>query len=180
MSNLYNIIFGVNPRADELLTLLGLTRDECGRFRDCYVQRLVAGRLAVHVLTRNGGGNRKDPRIAEANKRLRRCPYYLTDWDEESDGTYASFVFDVPARPTLEARVSFDPRALPPPFGERLPAFLRRMQTHRDDPEVQRVIEAIRPAMDKIQAIFATGVQVVGLLDGDAGDVAPNVVKLGE
>jgi hypothetical protein len=180
VSTLYNIVFGVNPCADELLALLGLTRAECGRFRDCYVQRGAGELLLVHVLTRNGAGNRSNPALAEANRRLRRCPYYVIEWDEDFDGTYATFVFNVLARPKLEALVSRDPRALPEPFGVRLPAFLKRMREGIDDPEVNRVAKAIRPSLEKIQRIFEHGGKVAGLLDSDSGECGPNVVKLGE
>ena len=35
--SLYNMLFGMNPDADNLLGLLGLTRGDVGRFRDCYL-----------------------------------------------------------------------------------------------------------------------------------------------
>jgi len=34
MSGLYNALFGVNSIADTLLFTLGLTRGDCGRFRE--------------------------------------------------------------------------------------------------------------------------------------------------
>lgn len=50
---LYNIVFGMNKASDAILATLGLTRSDCGRFRDCFISE---GRIAVY--TRNGGGNR--------------------------------------------------------------------------------------------------------------------------
>jgi hypothetical protein len=51
---LYNVLFGTNQSADELLAVLGLARASVGRFRDCYVSD---GQIVVY--TRNGGGNRE-------------------------------------------------------------------------------------------------------------------------
>ena len=55
MSGLYNALFGVNPIADTLLFTLGYTREDCGRFRDCYIEN-----NKIIIYTRNGGGNRDD------------------------------------------------------------------------------------------------------------------------
>jgi len=49
----YNMVFGQNPISDAILATLGLTRADCGRFRDCFI---ADGKIAVY--TRNGGGNR--------------------------------------------------------------------------------------------------------------------------
>jgi hypothetical protein len=50
----YNMIFGQNQHADQLLAVLGLTRQAFYRFRDCYLTD--GGEIAVY--TRGGGGNR--------------------------------------------------------------------------------------------------------------------------
>jgi hypothetical protein len=52
--SLYNMVFGQNPIADLLLGILGLTREDVGRFRDAFVSE---GQIAIY--TRNGGGNRE-------------------------------------------------------------------------------------------------------------------------
>jgi hypothetical protein len=51
--SMYAMLHGRNPDADLLLAVLGLSRDDVGRFRDAFVSD---GQIAVY--TRNGGGNR--------------------------------------------------------------------------------------------------------------------------
>ena len=52
--SLYNMLFGSNPLSTVLLGTLGLTKQDVGRFRDCFISD---GKIAVY--TRNGGGNRE-------------------------------------------------------------------------------------------------------------------------
>lgn len=51
---LYNVLFGRNPYAREILAAIDLTPELVGRFRDVTVHN---GEIAVY--TRNGGGNRE-------------------------------------------------------------------------------------------------------------------------
>ena len=62
--SLYNMLFGMNPDTDKLLSLLDATREDFGRFRNVYMRD---GYIVVH--TRCGGGNRED---------------YFPDWVEGS------------------------------------------------------------------------------------------------
>lgn len=89
MSGLYNALFGVNPIADTLLFTLGLTRGDCGRFRDCY----IADNQIV-VYTRNGGGNRDD--YQDVFDELSNHPNYTGDYDDDFDCTYAYITFSFP------------------------------------------------------------------------------------
>jgi hypothetical protein len=48
----------------------------------------------IVVYTRNGGGNRDD--YAETTDRLQAHPFYIEDYDDDFDRTYASYVFQFP------------------------------------------------------------------------------------
>jgi hypothetical protein len=87
--SLYNMLFGVNPNADQLLGLLGKTRADFGRFRDVFVEHNM---LVVH--TRCGGGNRDD--YANVFAEMRDHPWYSHDADDDFDFTYCNFYFNVP------------------------------------------------------------------------------------
>jgi len=86
---MYNLVFGQNSAADAILATLGLTRSDCGRFRDCVVTK---GNIAVY--TRNGGGNRQD--YQDVFDALRKHACYLYDGDDEFDSTYATIYFRFP------------------------------------------------------------------------------------
>jgi hypothetical protein len=85
--SMYNMIFGINPNSDQLLDLLGATREDFGRFRDVY----ISGEYIV-VHTRCGGGNRDDyfPEWVEDH------PWYIRDEDCDFDSTYADIYFKIP------------------------------------------------------------------------------------
>jgi hypothetical protein len=110
--SLYNTLFGVNDRADILLTVLGLRAGDIPRFRDCFLRDNT---ILIH--TRTGGGNRAyyenektcrenypDYFTGEPsehpqppwNDDLRKHPNYLTDVDDAFDCTYANFYFSFP------------------------------------------------------------------------------------
>ena len=86
---MYNMIFGQNPMSDAILATLGLTREDTGRFRDCFVSN---GEIAVY--TRNGGGNREDYQDIFDNLSKHFC--YLRNEDDEFDCTYATIYFKFP------------------------------------------------------------------------------------
>ena len=87
--SLYNMVFGLNPNADQLLSLLGYSRGDCGRFRDVFVED---GMIVIH--TRNGGGNRED--YEEVFDEMSTHPWYSHDADYDFDCTYANIYFKVP------------------------------------------------------------------------------------
>ena len=87
--SLYNMLFGVNPSSDKLLSLLGKTREDFGRFRDVYVDDEF---IVVH--TRNGGGNRDDYKYVFDE--MSEHPWYSHDVDDDYDCTYANIYFKVP------------------------------------------------------------------------------------
>jgi hypothetical protein len=87
--SLYNLAFGQNVHADQLLQLLGKSKAEFGRFRDVYVED---GCIIVH--TRNGGGNRED--YEDVFDEMSEHPWYTHDADDDFDCTYANIYFKVP------------------------------------------------------------------------------------
>jgi hypothetical protein len=87
--SLYNMLFGVNPNSDQLLGILGYTREDCGRFRDVYVDD---GFIVIH--TRNGGGNRED--YEYVFDEMSTHPWYVKDEDDDFDCTYANIYFRIP------------------------------------------------------------------------------------
>ena len=108
---MYNMIFGVNVNANDVLEALGLTYDNVPRFRDAYVSD--DGLFCIH--TRTGGGNRdfyenletckghfpeyfKDTESPEGpwNDDLRAHSWFVRDEDDDFDCTYATFYFQPP------------------------------------------------------------------------------------
>lgn len=87
--SMYNLINGMNPSTDEILSLIGLKRDEIQRFRDV---RIDADAKKIVILTRTGGGNRDD----YPNEVLTSNEHYIEDHDASFDSTYAIFVFNLP------------------------------------------------------------------------------------
>jgi hypothetical protein len=150
--SLYNVVCGTNQLARVLLAALRLPSHATGRFRDCYLQRDAGGALEIHVYTRNGGGNRPD--FADVTKFLRQHPLFLRDFDDPSDSTYASYVFALPDdqhRSAFEAVAKAEPAIIPPPPHERMKAFIDRMDSDPNDPEVVRVREAMRPTIEQLE-----------------------------
>lgn len=88
---MYNMLFGENELADDLLKMLNLTKEDCGRYRDCYLDE--KGEKII-VYTRNGGGNREY--YEEVFDKLSSHTNYLCDYDDNFDCTYASIEFSVP------------------------------------------------------------------------------------
>lgn len=88
---MYNMLFGENDLADVLLKMLNLTKEDCGRYRDCYLD--IKGEKII-IYTRNGGGNRED--YEDVFDVLSKHPNYICDYDDDFDCTYASIEFSVP------------------------------------------------------------------------------------
>lgn len=87
--SMYNMLFGMNPDSDKLLSLLGKTAGDFGRFRNVYMED---GFIVVH--TRNGGGNRED--YEDVFDEMSGHPWYSHDADDDFDCTYANIYFKVP------------------------------------------------------------------------------------
>jgi len=115
--SMYAAMFGENANSDEVLAVIGLTRDDFYRYRDCWVED--DGKVAVY--TRGGGGNREcwrgasdgcddsaDTHAANCTvtmqSRLREHPLYYRDVDDDFDCTYATFYFRAPSADVLALR----------------------------------------------------------------------------
>ena len=95
--SLYNALFGENPMSDFLLKIVNINKEDVPRYRDCFLNE--EGNIVVY--TRTGGGNREC--FAEngdcsscyhtANDELSENKYFVTDYDDDYDSTYAYFVF---------------------------------------------------------------------------------------
>ena len=89
--SLYNALFGENSNSDLLLFTLGLSREDCGRYRDCY---LDGDKIVIY--TRNGGGNRDE--YDYIFEELSEHPNYISDEDDDFDCTYARIYFSFPEK----------------------------------------------------------------------------------
>lgn len=94
--SLYGALVGESERAETLLGLLGITRSEVPRYRDCYVdeREFDSGKeFVICVYTRTGGGNREY--FMKGNAAMTKVPGYQGDRDDDFDSTYATFVYRV-------------------------------------------------------------------------------------
>ena len=98
-NGLYNMLFGENDHASELLDILDLDRAMFGRYRDCF---LNSDGTRILVLTRCGGNNRLD--YDEVFELIRKHKNYVCDGDDPSDETYCYFEFEVPVLFLLQTR----------------------------------------------------------------------------
>ncbi len=89
--SMYNMMFGQSENSDAILATLGLTKEDTGRFRDCFVAN---GEIAIY--TRNGGGNRND--YQDVIDKLAEHPCYLRDEDDDFDCTYCTIYFSFPEK----------------------------------------------------------------------------------
>jgi len=93
-----------NASADEVLAVLGLTKDDVERYRGCGVQD---GEIIIHA--RTGGGNRE----YHPNEKLTSHPNYLRDQDDDFDCTYADYFFSIPEdKKEIEATENKEARAV--------------------------------------------------------------------
>lgn len=87
--SLYNLLNGVQPEAFLFLPMLGHHPDYYPRFRDCFVNK----ENQIVVFTRVGGGNRK---AGFGEEKLYNDPHFVKTYDDDFDGTYGYYVFNVP------------------------------------------------------------------------------------
>ena len=140
MSGLYNALFATDNMADELLAMLGTSRGEVPRFRDCY---LTEEGIVIH--TRTGGGNR-DAYEDEAawrenfgipddescdgpfNSDLYRLPGFIRDEDSDFDSTYADFYYAVPEAFAERARAWLAEHGAPMTPGQKWGALFEALR----------------------------------------------------
>jgi hypothetical protein len=138
----YNLVHGENPFADVLLAIVGLTRGDVPRYRDCY---WTGSEIAIH--TRTGGGNRDA--YEGGNSELQDMALYLRDEDDDYDSTYATFYFSMPEKfawiiPQLQAEDRTPEDRWKEAIGK-----LNNPES-ADDQQVKRVIAAMQPIVDFI------------------------------
>lgn len=141
--SLYNQLFGTNPMAPLLLSMINLKPGDVGRFRDCYYD----GEHIV-VFTRMGGGNREE--YQSDIEDLQEHPGYVKDQDEEIDCTYASFFFELPAgfKELMDAEkdktVSVSPM-------KRFESLLEGMKSGAKTPDVEHAIKVGESIIKQIE-----------------------------
>lgn len=96
--SLYNLMNGVCPATFFVLPMLGKHPDEYPRFRDCFLSNSDRPEYDgyIQVYTRTGGGNREDYELE--NLEMQLMPEYVTDFDDDFDSTYATWIFKVPEK----------------------------------------------------------------------------------
>lgn len=105
--SLYNFLFGVNNETPILLGMLSLNMEYFSRFRDV---ELIANGTKIQVLTRTGGGNRED--YKENWEKIRANQFYITDYDDDFDSTYAYIEFKVPEQYIETTKIMFNKEPL--------------------------------------------------------------------
>lgn len=142
----YNMLFGTNPFSNTLLQMLGVTRDDVPRFRDCFLNQ-EGTEIIIH--TRTGGGNRED--YHEGNAALARVAGYKGDWDDDFDSTYADFHFEVPEACRAQVTLLKDIGAVTNP-AERWQEMLDGLRNgDTSKPEVARAIAVGEQIMGQLK-----------------------------
>lgn len=140
-NGLYNVLFGENEHADQLLDILDLDRSMFGRYRDCFPNDIGT---KIIVLTRCGGGNRSEYEIVFDT--MRKHPQYLGDYDDPTDETYCYFEFQVPVLYLPQTRpISTGKRPLT--VGEKMEQEMKLLDNN--DPEALARAEKIAKSMQK-------------------------------
>lgn len=165
--SLYNLIFGRNPFSGFLLEVLGTTVDRVPRFRDCFLNE-DGSRIIIY--TRTGGGNRdfyehpdrcrenypeyfggEDEPSGPWNSDLRALPGFVYDADDEFDGTYASFHYNVPEafKKMVAALTNIGAAGNP---AERWQEMLDGLSSgNTDSPDVKRALEVGQRILGQIK-----------------------------
>jgi len=138
--SMYNMLFGRNPAAPIYLAMLGLTPDDTGRFRDCFLQRALDEEPRIIVYTRNGGGNREE--YAGTTEFLQSHPEYVNDFDDDFDCTYASYIFKVPEKFKDAVKLLLEEPGQVVDPGVRFQELLAKLNSgDKDDPQVMHAME---------------------------------------
>jgi len=146
---LYNGVLGQQPYAEHLIQMLDLWKVGGVRLRDAW---LNWDGSEIIVLTRNGGGNRSHYGEHDSGRTcdcvgcaimywLPKHDYYIRDWDDEFDRTYAYVRFRVPP-PYQDQCLQWATGAEPPSFRERFEAAMEKMK-HMTTEEVQEMTEHV-------------------------------------
>jgi len=153
--SMYNMLFGVNPFSKVYLALVDLNIESVGRFRDCFIKK-EGDELQILVWTRNGGPNREE--FAGITETLRANQYYVRDYDDEFDSTYAGYLFKVPdnVKDVVKTMTEIHANQIVDP-SERFKTLIEKMKNgNESDPDVKRAVEAgkkiLGPVLEMINA----------------------------
>jgi hypothetical protein len=154
--SLYNLLHGVNPLREVLLSWLDIGQPdgkyESGRFRDIYLNE---DGTKIILYTRNGGGNREEYQYIfddfEENH-----PNYVRDWDDDFDCTYAYIEFTVPKEFEKVARAMATGEK-PKTIHEKFEATMKEMEGMtpeqlKTDPRFASTIAMLEDISNKMDA----------------------------
>jgi hypothetical protein len=144
--SLYNLLHGENVYANLLLAMLGMTKADVPRYRDCYWNG-----QEICIYTRTGGGNREA--YEKENAVLCGKAGYLRDEDDDFDCTYATFFFCVPERFAEIVAIHMDVDITPEQRWETTLARLR--DGDKNDPQVKRAMKIVTPIVEAIKKSMA-------------------------
>jgi len=174
--SLYNLLFGENKIARILKIMLEL--DEfgewsSGRYRDLFLK----DENTIILYTRNGAGNREcvemknDMEIENCSGCLfwdaytcpaRACvilpkhPYYVRDWDDDFDPTYAYFLFRVPEKYKEIAKILYEIQGCSPlTVSERFDGIVKEIRSMSkdeiaNDPRFKPMIKILEDILENI------------------------------
>lgn len=149
--SLYNLLFGTNENAPELLGMIGANKEYFSRFRDI---ELINSGTIIRVFTRLGGGNRED--YQSEWQKIRKHELYIKDYDDDFDETYAHIEFNIPERYKETAKKMF--KGEPTSFGDKFKKELEEM----DRPGTEAYDRAGKVA-SKIVDAMESGNNIIGL-----------------
>lgn len=89
--SLYNIINWVNPATFIVLPILDIHADNIWRFRDCFIW---SEWKSILIYTRLWWWNREYHK--KDIEKLRNIKWFIKDYDDDFDCTYATFEYSVP------------------------------------------------------------------------------------
>lgn len=143
--SMYNAMFGKNKAAPFILSMLGKTEADFGRFRDA---RFNAEKH-IEIYTRCGGGNRDS--YQEVFDEMSSHPYFITEYDDSFDCTYATFVFKIPDQFREQVEKLFDESDNKAPADKWKDLFAALDAKKTDDPTVQRAMEVGKKIFDALE-----------------------------
>lgn len=163
--SMYNLIFGENKFANHILGALSLSKADCGRYRDAWVEMTEDGEYRIAVYTRNGGGNRQcweegyiDPESGACycpgciiEKHLPMHSLYISDEDDSMDSTYATVYFRLPEN---EEYADFLKTLARDPVNSscKWRSALDDMKAGKDPELTDRLQKAFQPIFEKIES----------------------------
>jgi hypothetical protein len=178
--SLYNMMFGENPAADIFLGLLGCTRDDFYRYRDCYLVE-DEGENQIGVHTRGGGNNREcyceeygsesertevdadghlhmPSCVVLAQEEVAKHPNFLHSQDDDFDNTYETTYFSISDSGLKVLDTLRDMQTVkrnPKELWDRLLTGLR--DKNSDDPMVKNAIEVGKKIFGAVEAFTKEG-----------------------